>query len=115
MKTIYAICTGLMLFISFGFAYAVEENAKKATSEAKTSAAKLPMTAGEITKVDKDAGKVTIKHGEIKNLDMPPMTMMFRMSDPAMLEKIKAGDKINFLAEKIKGNFTVTEFERVNQ
>jgi Cu(I)/Ag(I) efflux system periplasmic protein CusF len=115
MKTIYAICTGLLLATSFGAAHAAEEKAMKTPSEAKTTTAKLPMTAGEITKVDKETGKVTIKHGEIKNLDMPPMTMVFRMRDPGMLEKIKTGDKINFSAEKIKGNFTVTEFESVNQ
>jgi Cu(I)/Ag(I) efflux system periplasmic protein CusF len=112
MKMIYAIYIVLLFSIS---AHAAEENATRSPLEVKTATAKLPMTAGEITKVDKESGKVTIKHGEIKNLDMPPMTMVFRMSDPVMLEKIKAGDKINFRAEKIKGNFTVTEFESVNQ
>jgi Cu(I)/Ag(I) efflux system periplasmic protein CusF len=72
---------------------------------------KKVMAEGEIKKIDKETGKVTIKHGEIKNLDMPPMTMVFRMKDAAMLDKVKAGDKINFSAEKINGNFTVTEIE----
>jgi Cu(I)/Ag(I) efflux system periplasmic protein CusF len=72
---------------------------------------KKAMTDGEIKKLDKESGKVTIKHGEIKDLDMPPMTMVFRVKDPSMLEKVKVGDKINFSADKINGNFTVTEFE----
>ena len=63
----------------------------------------------EVRKVDKDAGKVTLKHGAIANLEMPPMTMVFRVKEPAMLEQMKAGDKVRFKAEKIQGAYTVTE------
>ncbi len=63
---------------------------------------------GEVRKVDKDAKKITIKHGPIQNLDMPAMTMVFQVKDPAMLEQVKAGDKVKFQAEKIGGRFTVT-------
>lgn len=66
---------------------------------------------GEVRKVDKDAGKVTIKHGPMPNLDMPPMTMVFRVKEPAMLDQLKAGDAIRFRAEKIGGNYTVTELQ----
>lgn len=69
------------------------------------------MAEGEVKKVDKDAGKVTIKHGPLPSLDMPPMTMVFRVKDPAMLDKLKAGDKIKFQAEKVGGNYTVTEVQ----
>ena len=69
------------------------------------------MATGEIQKVDKEAGKVTIKHGEIKNLDMPPMTMVFRVKEAAMLDTAKVGDKINFEADKINGNLTITKIE----
>ena len=69
------------------------------------------MTDGEVKKVDKGAGKVTIKHGEIKNLEMPPMTMVFRVKDAAMLDQLKAGDKIKFEAEKIDGAYTLKKFE----
>ena len=69
------------------------------------------MTAGEVKKVDKDAGKVTIKHGPIKNLDMPAMTMIFRVKDPVMLDQVKEGDKINFAADKINGAFTLMQVE----
>jgi len=72
------------------------------------------MSQGEIRKIDKDAGKLTIKHGEIKNLDMPPMTMVFRVKEPAMLERLKPGDKIRFSADKIDGVYTVVEVEPAN-
>jgi len=73
------------------------------------------LTEGEIRKVDKPAGKVTVKHGEIKNLDMPPMTMVFNVSDPAMLDKIKQGDKVRFRAANQEGKFTITEIQAAAQ
>lgn len=73
------------------------------------------MTEGEVRKVDKSQGKVTVKHGEIKNLDMPPMTMVFRVKDAALLDKVKEGDKIKFSAEKVEGNFTITQIEAAGQ
>ena len=73
--------------------------------------ASADMAEGEIRKVDLDNKKITIKHGEIKNLDMPGMTMVFQVKDPALLEKAKAGDKIRFKAEKAGGALVVTEIE----
>lgn len=67
------------------------------------------MTDGEIRKVDMENKKITLKHGEIKNLDMPGMTMVFQVKDPAIFTKVKAGDKVKFRAEKIDGAFVVTE------
>ena len=72
------------------------------------------MTDGEVRKVDKDAKKITIRHEPLQHLDMPAMTMVFQVSEPAMLEQVKAGDKIKFQAEKIGGAFTVTKMERTN-
>jgi Cu/Ag efflux protein CusF len=66
---------------------------------------------GEIRKVDKAAKKITIKHGPLANLDMPPMTMVFQVKDPAMLEQVRTGDKVKFQAEKLGGAFTVTKIE----
>ena len=66
---------------------------------------------GEIRKVDKDAKKITIKHGPLTKLDMPAMTMVFQVRDPALLDKVKAGDKVRFEAEKVGGAFTVTRIE----
>ena len=64
---------------------------------------------GEVRKVDKDARKITLRHGPMQNLDMPAMTMVFQVKDPAMLEQVKVGDKVKFQAEKIGGAFTITE------
>jgi len=69
------------------------------------------MSEGEVRKVDKDAGKLTLKHGPIPNLDMPPMTMVFRVKDAAMLDAVKPGDKVKFDAESVGGQFVVTRIE----
>ena len=69
------------------------------------------MADGEVRKVDKGSKKITIKHGEIKNLDMPGMTMLFQVSDPAMLDRVKAGDKVKFKAEKAATGIVVTEIQ----
>jgi Cu(I)/Ag(I) efflux system protein CusF len=73
--------------------------------------AQSDLSDGEVRKVDKDAKKITIKHGPLANLDMPPMTMVFQVKDPAMLDQVKAGDKVKFQAEKVGGSFTVTKIE----
>ncbi len=66
-------------------------------------------TKGVIKKINMKAGKVTIIHEELKNLEMPAMTMVFRTADKAMLENMKKGEKIEFVAERVKGKLTVTE------
>lgn len=66
----------------------------------------------EVRKVDKEAKKLTLKHGPIPNLDMPAMTMVFRVQDPAMLEQVKAGDKVRFAAENVNGQLTVTRIDK---
>jgi len=68
---------------------------------------------GEIRKVNKEAKKLTIKHGPIANLDMPGMTMVFQVRDPGMLDQVKAGDKVKFAADKIGGAYVVTKIEAV--
>lgn len=71
------------------------------------------MTEGEVRKVDKDNKKITLKHGEIRNLDMPPMTMVFNVSNPELLDKVQAGDKVQFRAVNEGGKFMVTEIRSV--
>ena len=71
------------------------------------------LTAGEVRKVDKSTQKITLKHGEIKNLDMPPMTMVFQVQDAALLDKVQAGDQVRFTADKINGAFVVLSIEPV--
>lgn len=67
------------------------------------------MVQAEVIKVDKSAGKVTLKHGPIKSLDMDAMTMVFRVADPAMLDRMKAGDRIEFEAGRVNGAITITK------
>ena len=65
----------------------------------------------EVRKVDKDAGKITLRHGPIKSLDMPAMTMVYRVKDPTMLERVKAGDKVKFSGEMSGSAMIVTKIE----
>jgi Cu(I)/Ag(I) efflux system protein CusF len=70
---------------------------------------------GEVRKIDEAAGKVTLKHGPIKNLGMDVgMTMTFRVSDPAMLKQVKVGDKVEFEAEQAASGYTVTKMQKSN-
>lgn len=73
----------------------------------------MEMSSGEVRKIDKDAQKITLKHGEIKNMDMPGMTMVFKVLDPTLLDKVKVGDKVMFNAEKRDGAIVVTTIEAV--
>jgi Cu(I)/Ag(I) efflux system protein CusF len=75
------------------------------------TAATSEMTEAEVRKVDKETKKITLKHGAIKNLDMPPMTMVFQVSDAAILEKVQVGDKVRFKATGEGGKYTVTELQ----
>ena len=72
-----------------------------------------PMVDAEVRKVVKDTGKITLKHGPIPNIEMPSMTMVFRVKDAEMLDKVKKGDKVRFTADKVGGAYTVTAIETV--
>lgn len=71
------------------------------------------MTDGEVRKVDLEQGKVTLRHEEIKDLDMPRMTMVFVVKDKAQLAQLKPGDKVKFRAVNESGKFTVTDIQTV--
>jgi len=68
---------------------------------------------GEVSKIDKPHGRITIKHEGVKNLDMPPMALVFRVRDPAVLDTLAVGDKVRFAAEKVGGDYTVTAIVKV--
>jgi Cu(I)/Ag(I) efflux system protein CusF len=70
------------------------------------------LTNGEVRKVDVAAKKITIKHGPIQNLDMPAMTMVFQVKDPALLDQVKAGDMVKFRAEQMGDTLTLTRIEK---
>ena len=68
---------------------------------------------GEVTKLDKAGGRVTLKHGEIKSLDMPAMTMVYRVQDARLLDKVIVGDRVRFVAERVEGQYTVTSISKL--
>lgn len=79
---------------------------------AAVAAQDLPPVDGQVTKIDEGAGKVTLKHGPIKNLDMDSMTMVFRVKDPAMLKAVKVGDQVKFEADRVNGALTIVKIEK---
>ena len=84
----------------------------QATAEpGKSTTAAASMTDGEVRKIDKDAGKITIKHGDIKHLEMPGMTMVFTAKDKALLDKTQVGEKIRFMVVSEGGKMVVTAIE----
>ena len=74
--------------------------------------AQTPTADGQVTKIDLAAGKLTMRHGPIKNLDMDAMNMVFRVQDPAMLKGLKVGDKVKFEADRINGQITVIKLQK---
>ena len=105
---IITMTTTLAVLTTFGSAMPVHANTHERASTAQAQSA---LTEGEVRKVDKEAKKITIKHGPLTNLDMPGMTMVFQVKDPAMLDSVKAGDRIRFMAERIDGAYTVTQLQ----
>ena len=75
------------------------------------SSAAASMSEGEVRKVDATLGKITLRHGPLDNLNMPGMTMVFRVRDPAWLPQLKVGERVRFVAERIDGNLTITALE----
>ena len=106
-KLMIAVAIGLALPCA---AHADDAHHKKADAKLFSGVAFAP---GEVRKVDKDAGKITIKHGPLQNLDMPAMTMVFKVKDSAILDQLKSGDKINFVADKVDGAYTVMSYELI--
>jgi len=71
------------------------------------------MIEGQVTKIDESAGKITLRHGPIKKLEMDEgMTMVFKAQDPTMLKSVKVGDKVRFDADRVNGQFTVTKIQK---
>jgi Cu(I)/Ag(I) efflux system periplasmic protein CusF len=97
---------------AIGVAGALGLPAQAQTAAAATAPAS-DMADAEVRKVDKENKKITLKHGPIKSLDMPPMTMVFQVKDAAMLDKLQPGDKVRFKATDDAGKYTVTEIQPV--
>lgn len=101
----------MILFTVFVFAQVAPATFAPPAAEASVIVAgsESDMAQGEVRRVDAGQGKITIRHGEIKNLQMPPMTMVFKVRDPAMLDAVKKGDRILFRALQENGDLVITE------
>ena len=96
-----------------GIALAQADHAAHHGGTSTPAAADTRLADGTVKKVDKSAGKLTIAHGPLEGLGMPPMTMAFSAAEPGLLEQVKVGDKIRFAVEKVRGVVTVTAVEVV--
>lgn len=105
----------LLLSLTLCFWLPANVHAQETPSEAEMPSAgtSTEMADGEVRKIDKANKKITIKHGEIRNLDMPGMTMVFQVKDPLMLDTLKAGDKVKFRAEKAGGAIVIIDIQFV--
>lgn len=75
------------------------------------AAAPAELTDGEVKKIDKETGKITLRHGELKNLNMGAMTMAFRVKDQAMLDQVKVGSKVKFAVDRVNGAMTIVQLQ----
>lgn len=107
---IAALTFGLTLPLA-GWVHANPDHGGHGSHATADAAKSSTLTDGEIKKVDFDAGKVTIKHGEIKHLDMPPMTMVFTARDKNLLANLKPGDKVKFVVATENGKMIVTALQ----
>lgn len=114
LAALVASAAGPLLFSPGALQAAEPAVSRQVGAEVAGAGSGQSMTAGLVKKVDRDARKVTISHEPIEHLGMPKMSMVFRVKDPAMLDRLKPGDKIRFVAEKVDGAFTVMSFEPAN-
>ena len=89
---------------------AVQQSSSPASAQ--TAPEATAMTEGEVRRIDAANKKITLKHGEIKNLEMPPMTMVFRVADAGVVGDLKPGDKVRFRAEQVSGAYHVQRIEK---
>ena len=110
MKTMMTAVAAIALALAGAPAHAQGASGHSAHAPA-PAAASAALSEGEVRKVDKAAGTITLKHGPVPSIDMPPMTMVFVAADPAMLDRVKAGDKVRFTADKVGDVYRVTRIE----
>ncbi|HJV75339.1 MAG TPA: copper-binding protein [Noviherbaspirillum sp.] len=113
MKIGVQSASALVLALAAATAFAVDHSAHMSHGAAAPAVAAAPMSEGEIKKVDRQARKITIKHGPLASVNMPPMTMAFGVSNEALLEGINTGDKIKFVVERKGPALVISRMERV--
>lgn len=106
MRTIISLAAAVALGLSF-----VQPVSAQHIHDSHHAQPSGPVSEGVVRKVDKDVKKVTIKHGDLKNLGMGPMTMAFNVLEPTQLDRLAVGDKVSFVAELVGGKLTVTMIE----
>lgn len=112
MNAISKLAIALVMAAGAAAASAQEHAHGGNEAHAGQQAAAPTLVDAEVKKVDKEAGKITLRHGDITNLNMPGMTMAFRTKDAAMLDQVKAGDKVTFAAERVNGAFTIVQLQK---
>lgn len=107
------ITASLITFSTLGAvsAQAAGDHASHAMTPPSNASAEMQMIDARVKKIDKAAGKVTLAHGPLTNLNMPAMTMAFKVSNASWLDRMKTGDKIRFMADNVNGAITVVHFE----
>jgi Cu(I)/Ag(I) efflux system protein CusF len=112
MKQIHFYAAGALIAVAGAFTTA-PAFAQAAMDHSAMPGMKMDLADGEVRKIDMEAGKITLRHGEIKHMDMPPMTMVFAVKDKALLQNVKTGDKVKFAAVNEGGKLTVTDLQLV--
>ncbi|MDK6076026.1 copper-binding protein [Massilia varians] len=115
MNAISKLTLAIVISAASSVAFAQDSHAGHGAQGAQAgqdAAAAAELTDGEVKKIDKDAGKITLRHGEIKNLNMAAMTMVLRVKDAAMLDQVKVGDKVRFAADRVNGALTVVQLQK---
>jgi Cu/Ag efflux protein CusF len=113
MKTSHPILLCLLAALSMPHAWAQTPRAANPVQQSASNPINtVSLTQGVVKKIDIATQKITLQHGEIKNLSMPAMTMVFRVKDKAALEKLKAGDKVRFHTEESDGGLLLTRIEK---
>lgn len=116
MKTVKTLAAAALVALVAPFAVTAHAQATDQPNKPQVKADSLvtaDMTDGEVRKIDKDTQKITLKHGEIRNLGMPGMTMVFKVKDAALLDSVQVGGKVRFTAEKVDGAIVVTAISAV--
>jgi len=109
----YAVASIVLAMALIPMPTLAQVDQQKGAGATRSASSADDMTDAEVRRVDLDAGKITLRHADIKSLDMPAMTMVFSVKDKAMLDKVKAGNRVKFKASKEGGSFTVTELQVV--
>lgn len=118
MKHPFVHTTALAAFIAlqptltWAQAASGHDHSHAAAGQSAPTATELPWTDAEVRRIDSTAGKISLRHGEIQNLEMPPMTMVFQVRDPASLAGLAVGDKVRFTADKLQGAYTVLQIQK---